>query len=119
MGQLQMLFRASDPHGRNVSEPLAYVKVFIPGERSVKWVGGEYQFCADDDVEMFRVRRKCNKGIQVGRVVALKDIWRPVELVPRFGKECDKGWTCNTAVEEAKELFLNPFSDKITYQHVY
>ncbi|KAL5523334.1 hypothetical protein ACEPAF_1601 [Sanghuangporus sanghuang] len=42
-------------------------------------------------------------------------------LIPRdkFGKRCPPEWTCDTAVEEAEEFHINPFCDKITYQHVY
>ena len=119
MGQLQILFRASDRHQTTFSEPLAYLRVFIPGERAVKQVDRTREFCCDSGIGMFRVRRKLVGGSQEGRIVALKDIWRPVELVPRFRKEYPDKWTCHTAVEEAKELYVNPFCDKITYQEVY
>ncbi|KAL5536493.1 hypothetical protein ACEPAF_315 [Sanghuangporus sanghuang] len=118
--QLRMVFVACNKHSKERSEPLAYVHVLIPGDKSVKSIEGERQFCPDAGTEMFRVRRRCLRGGErVGTVVALKDIWRPVELVPRFGKRCPPEWTCDTAVEEAEEFHINPFCDKITYQHVY
>ncbi len=50
------------------------------------------------------------------RIVRLLDIWRPVEVVPVFGKSCPDTWDSSNAVELAKEFYLNVFSSKDDYQ---
>ena len=54
-----------------------------------------------------------------GLVVPLTSIWRSVELIPKFGKSCNRDWTCDTAVESSREFYLNCFADKPTYIEVY
>ena len=54
-----------------------------------------------------------------GLVVPLTSIWRSVELIPKFGKSCNRDWTCDTAVESSKEFYLNCFEDKTKYIEVY
>ena len=76
---------------------------------------------ADPDVNMFRFVRTYPRGgnTRRGLIAPLSRVWRPVELIPKFNKECDKAWTCDSAVELATEFFLNCFSDKPTYMEVY
>lgn len=116
-----MLFRAVNIRGRETTEPLAFVHVFKPGSRAVSWVNGGREFCRDIGIDMFRVQRCYRSGTAecLGVVVAVKDIWMPVELVPRFGKTCPAEWTCDSAAEKAREYYINAFSDKIVYQLVY
>ena len=73
----------------------------------------------DDNIEMFRVRRLLDGGTRASRLIRLVDIWRPVELVPRFGKTCPLHWTAENSVELAKEFYVNCFTDKETYQTVF
>ena len=77
---------------------------------------------ADPDVNMFSFVRTSNlRGDRTrrGLIVPLNRVWRPVELIPKFNKECDRTWTCDNAVELATEFYLNCFSDKPTYMEVY
>lgn len=51
-------------------------------------------------------------------VAKLTDIWRPVELIPCFGKQCPVDWTADNAVELSEDFYLNVFSDKDVYQAI-
>ena len=74
----------------------------------------------DPDIRLYRLVRELRSNrTRKGLVIPLTDIWRPVELVPRFGAKCNKDWTCDTAVELSKEFYLNCFADKSTYIEVY
>ena len=74
----------------------------------------------DPDTQLYRlVRVLRNDRTRKGLIIPLTDIWRPVELIPRFGRKCNTGWTCDTAVELSKEYYLNCFADKPTYIEVY
>ena len=74
----------------------------------------------DPDVQLYRlVRILRSDRTRKGLIVPLTDIWRPVELVPRFGVKCNVEWTYDTAVECSKEFYLNCFADKATYIEVY
>ena len=75
---------------------------------------------ADSDIKMYKlVRDLRGDHTRKGLIVPLTSIWRPVELIPKFGKTCNKDWTCDTAVESSKEFYLNCFADKSTYIEVY
>lgn len=68
---------------------------------------------------MFRVVRCVRYGKRQGLIVKLTDIWRPVELIPIFGRRCPAEWTAGSAVELAGEFYVNPFSEKEAYQSTY
>ena len=75
---------------------------------------------ADSDIKMYKLVRDLRSDrTRKGLIVPLVSIWRQVELIPKFGKTCNKDWTCDTAVESSKEFYLNCFSDKSTYIEVY
>ena len=74
----------------------------------------------DPNILMYRFKRDLrSNGTRKGLVFPLEDIWRRVEMIPKFGKVCNTGWTCDTAVEEAQELYLNCFADAASYIEVY
>ena len=78
------------------------------------------KFIADSDIKMYKLVRDLRSDrTRKGLIVPLTSIWRPVELIPRFGKACNGDWTCDTAVEEARELYLNCFADIASYIEVY
>ena len=92
--------------------PLAYVQPFK--------FASDTRSRTDAGTNMYRLKRdlrhdKTRKGL----VVPLTRIWRPVELIPVFGQRCNVEWTCDTAVEESPEFYLNSFPDKATYAMVY
>ena len=75
---------------------------------------------ADSHIKMYKlVRDLRGDRTRKGLIVPLTSIWRSVELIPKFGKSCNRDWTCDTAVESSKEFYLNCFSDKPTYIEVY
>ena len=99
------------------------------GEEAGELVGGrdvepavavEAEGEADADVNMFSfIRTFRSNNTRRGLVVPLNRVWRPVEVIPKFKGECDRAWTCDSAVESAREFYLNCFSDKPTYMEVY
>ena len=75
---------------------------------------------AESDSKMYRLVRDLRSDrTRKGLIVPLTKIWRPVELIPKFGMMCNKNWSCDTAVEHSKEFYLNCFADKSTYIEVY
>lgn len=107
-----MIFVPNFPDNTIPRTPYVYVQPFKLSPRS--------KGSADANVNMFSVTRVLRgNGTRKGLIVPLDHIWRPVELIPKFGKECNQTWTCDTAVEQAKEFYLNCFSDKPTYMEVY
>ena len=75
---------------------------------------------AESDIKMYKlVRDLRGDRTRKGLIVPLTSIWRSVELIPKFGKSCNRDWTCDTAVESSKEFYLNCFGDKPTYIEVY
>ena len=75
---------------------------------------------AESNSKMYRLVRDLRSDCtRKGLIVPLMKIWRPVELIPKFGMVCNKDWSCDTAVEHSKEFYLNCFADKSTYIEVY
>lgn len=103
------------------SDFLAYVQPFKPAPGTTsRQQDGSKAHVPDDGIEMFRVVRSlCSNGNRKGLVIKLTDIWRPVELIPRFGKKCPQHWTSSDAVELAEQFYVNCFSDKESYQSIY
>ena len=117
--QLHMVFRPCC-HSR-VSDILAYVQPFKPAPGTIsQQQDGSKAHVPDDCIEMFRVIRSLHSdGKRKGVIVRLTDVWRPVELIPRFGTKCPAGWTSSNAVELADQFYINCFSDKEAYQCIY
>lgn len=112
VAQLKMIFVPNFVDHDTPRTPFVYVQPFKFSQRS--------KGLADPDTSMYNlVRTYRSNSTRKGLIVPLNRVWRPVELIPKFGKECDKNWTCDTAVELAKEFLLNCFSDKATYVEVY
>lgn len=120
VAQLRMVFRPR-VFSSSRSDILVYVQPFkpAPGTISVQQ-DGTRAHVPDDDIEMFRVTRSLqHNGNRKGLIIKLTDIWRPVELVPRFGTRCPSRWTASDAVELAEHFYVNCFSDKDAYQSIY
>ena len=74
----------------------------------------------DPNSLLYRLTRDVrSNGVRRGLVCPLEDIWRLVEMIPKFGKACNTVWTCDTAIEEARELYLNCFADVASFIEVY
>ena len=74
----------------------------------------------DSNSLLYRLTRDVrSNGTRKCLIFPLENIWRPVEMIPKFGKVCNTDWTCDTAVEEARELYLNCFADAASYIEVY
>ncbi|KLO05546.1 hypothetical protein SCHPADRAFT_839244, partial [Schizopora paradoxa] len=122
VAQLRCIFR---PFIRNLPkfhrEILAYVEPLkpAPGTMSLQ-TDGHYDHVPDDNIEMFRLVRDLNPdSSRRGKIIRLTDIWRPIDVIPRFGDECPEEWTRDTSVESATEFYVNSFADKETFQDVY
>ncbi len=99
---------------------LVYVEIFKPAPRTTSRESGNVvRHKPDDDAQMFRFCRDLNADkSRKARLIRLTDIWRPIELVPVFGKRCPSNWSSSNAVELAEEFYANSFTDKETYQYV-
>lgn len=64
------------------------------------------------------VRMYDEHGLRRGIVINLTDIWRPVDVVPVFGRSCPAAWTTDNAVELAKCFHVNPFYNKHMYNDI-
>lgn len=139
--QLRLIFKPVFGD-RTSGPPLAYVQYFSPVPGSVHTQvdsqevedlegnsqpvavslasSGQRAHLATGSHQMYEVVRSL-RGDQTrkGEIIELTEIWRPVQLIPKFGLMCPPEWTCDTAVEEAKSFFVNCFLDKETYQSVY
>lgn len=94
----------------------AYVEPLEPPLESI--VDGKH--VTDPGVGLYCVRRMHNEDkTRVGHIIKLKDIWRPVDLVPRFGKSCQRKWTASTSCEVAMEFFVNHYFDKESFEALY
>lgn len=122
--QVRLIFRPVYPDMNRPTDCLAYVEPFRPasGTIGVNDDDGFPAHVTDDDIEMFRVQRALRSdGTRRGLIIRLTDIWRPVELIPKFPATCppSREWTAESAVELAREFYVNCFSDKEVYQNVY
>ena len=74
----------------------------------------------DPDIQLYRVVRVLRSDrTRKGLIVALTDIWRPVELVPVFGSKCNVTWNCDNAVENSKDFYLNTLENLPLFMEVY
>ena len=112
VAQLRMIFVPNYVNARVPRSPLVYIQPF-------KFASGT-RGSSDAGINMYRLIRDLRNGnTRGGLIVPLNQVWRPVELIPRFGRRCNRDWTCDSAVELAKDFYLNCFSDKSTYIEVY
>lgn len=101
---------------------LVYLQPFKAAQGTVVYPGrGQARTqVTEDNIEMFRVTRKTlPNGSRPGIVVKLTDIWRYIELVPKFGKACNVEWNAQNTYELATEFYINSFADREIYQSVY
>ena len=78
--------------------PLAYVQ----------WFRG---FSAKDEtVGMYKVSLSTrNGGYGNTAIIPITHIVRSCHLVPVFGKEIDRLWTCENVLKQSSHFFLNPY----------
>ncbi len=122
VAQLRMVFKPRVYHGHsNLKDVLVYLQPFKAAPGTVKYRSNKPRAqITKDDIEMFRVVRQLERdGSRRGMIAKLTDIWRYVEMVPKFGKRCDPEWHSDNACELAKEFYLNSFADRDIYQSVY
>ncbi|KLO04459.1 hypothetical protein SCHPADRAFT_840547 [Schizopora paradoxa] len=123
IAQLRMVFRPYCYGNGKASnnEVLAYVEPLKPAPGTISLqTDGHYDHVPDDNIEMFRLVRDLNPDLsRRGKIIKLVDIWRPIDIIPKFGQECPMEWTRDTAVELASEFYVNSFADKETFQSVY
>ncbi|KLO05267.1 hypothetical protein SCHPADRAFT_839614 [Schizopora paradoxa] len=125
VAQLRLIFRPFTQHkGRNAAAQrpiLAYVEPLKPAPKTISLQSdGSYDHVPDDNIEMFRLVRDLNQDhSRRGLIIPLKDIWRPIDVIPKFGEACPEEWTSLNSVELADEFYVNSFADKQTFQAVY
>ncbi len=112
VAQIRLIFRVQL---KDRQHTLAYIQPFKPASRST--VGRPLRHAADDNIRMFRVCRVLNRDkSRSARLISLSDIWRAVELIPLFRKQCPPHWTSMNSTELADEFYINSFADKEAYQ---
>lgn len=124
VAQLRTIFKPRVRHGSigysDFGDILVYLQPFKAAPGTIIYRPNEPRAqITENDIEMFRVVRQMRSGSRRGMVVKLTDIWRYVELVPKFGKECNPEWNSENACELADEFYINSFADKDIYQSVY
>lgn len=111
LAQLRVIFR---PVAKYTAVLLPLTYAYIQPLRPV-----QASNATDKAINMTRFERSFLRGTQrEGRIIRLTDIWRQVEVVPVFGKECPKDWNSSNAVELAEEFYVNIFSGKDVYQQL-
>lgn len=121
MAQIRLIFRPVYVDDRRPTDYLAYVQPFNPATGTIcTQLDGSRAQVPVDHVEMYKIVRSTRAdGSRRGLIIRLTDIWRPVEVVPVFGKQCPPEWKANNSVELAKEFYVNNFSDKEIFQNIY
>lgn len=105
------LFESRKPTLKN--EYFAYLQPLEPPQHSLR----DGVHVPDKGIGLYRVMRShAADRTRNGLIVNLKDIWRPIDLVPKFGKKCPRKWNSSTSCEVAMEFFVNHFFDKETFE---
>ncbi len=100
-------------------EYLAYIEPLQHAPFSTQGDGVETTHICDDSSGLYKVARVLDEdGSRRGVVINLTEIWRPVDVVPAFGKISPVAWTTDNAVELAKSFYVNPFYDKSMYNDI-
>lgn len=103
------LFEDTDGMSQYKNEFFAYVEPLVPAPGTVK----EGVHVPDKGVGLFHVRRSyAPDNSRNGIIVKLTDIWRPIDLVPKFGSKCVRKWDATLTCEVVTEFFVNHFFDK-------
>ena len=112
VAQLRMIFVPNYVDVCTPRTPLVYVQPLQFARRP--------KGTTDAGIDMYSfVRQYRGDNTRKGLIVSLNRIWRLVELAPKFGRRCNKEWTCDTAVELAEKFYLNCFVDKPGYIELY
>jgi hypothetical protein len=54
---------------------------------------------------------KDESGEKVCSIIPLADIWRSVQLIPKFGAVTPQEWTSSMVLDLARAFFVNCFTD--------
>lgn len=57
-------------------------------------------------------------GTPKGAIIELDWIVRPVQLIPRFGKQVEPGINKHNSIDEVKNFWINPFHDMESYRAI-
>ncbi len=122
VAQVRLIFQAKILNGNHqLPKTFLYIECMKPAPHTfVRQHDGTQAFVPDDRIEMFHLIRATNRDeSRHGMIISLQQVWRSVQLVPKFGSNCPEDWTCDTSLELAEHFYLNCFLDKETYQTVY
>ncbi len=116
VAQVRLVFTLVVPKGSekfpHENQYFTYVQPLEPPSDAIK--DGEH--APDNGTGLFRVKRShAEDKTRNGLIVNLNHIWRPIDLVPKFGKRCPRNWSSSMGCELAMEFFVNPFFDKETF----
>ena len=102
IAQLRMVFIPNYYNPATPRIPLAYVQPFKLAYTGRGRTGGIIDAC-----RFKRIFRSDNK--RKGLIIPLTQIWRPIQLIPVFGKACNVNWTCDNAVEQASTFIVDNY----------
>lgn len=117
--QIRLIFQPLFTDKGRPNEFLAYVQPLKPAPGTTEVRDGRRQHKPDANNGLYRVQRELIRRRRRGLIVKLTDIWRPIDLIPKFGRRCPEDWTTVNSVELAEEFFVNPYSDKETYAALF
>ena len=82
--------------------PLAYVQPFR--------MASSRQGTKSGIIDLCRVKQAFQSdNSRKGLIIPLLHIWRPVQLIPDFGRVCNPKWTCDSAVELASTFVVDNY----------
>lgn len=91
------------------SQHFAYVEWFIPFSKA--------KF--DPNSQLFQIKRLQIQGEQQASVIPVSLIRQSIHLFPKFGPIAPVHWKSSNVLEEAKDFYVNPFSDRFQYATLY
>ncbi len=119
VAQIRLVFEPLFTDRSREPDYLAYIEPLQPSNISTSSFGAEPIHIRDESSGLYKVSRLLDEdGSRRGIVINLTDIWRPVDVVPAFGKICPVSWSTDNAVERAKEFYVNHFHDKSSYNDI-
>lgn len=88
---------------------LAYVEWFTPFSRARK----------DQNSKLFKISRLMAQQERRVSIIPVSLIVSSIQLFPKFGPQAPVAWTSSNVLENSTSFYVNPFSDRFLYSHIY
>jgi len=73
----------------------------------------------DSNHGMYPISRSYRNSVQCAEVVEVESMFRTCQLVPRFGRRANRGWTSSNVLDQCEHFLVNNFIDHHTYQCIW